>query len=105
MSVLSGGNIGIEITICVAKILRVLLRYLRLLKTLIGGNIGMESTNDDVTRKSSCIVINLPTALLKKRMIYCFQILTMQLNYQIVSYKCGYMLIRIVRYSTQSVTT
>ena len=105
MSVLSGGNIGKEITICVAKILRVLLRYLRLLKTLIGGNIGMKSTNYDVTRKSSCIVIHLSTVLLKTMMIYCFQILTMQLNYNRVPYKCGHMLIRIVSYSTQSVTT
>jgi hypothetical protein len=72
---------------------------------MIGGNIGMQTTNYYITRKSSCIVIYLLTALLNKMMIYCFLIITIQLNYKISSYKCGHMLIRIVSYSKQNVTT
>ena len=72
-----------------------LLRYVRLLKAVNGGNIGTKSTNYDVMRNSSSFFIDLSTKIWKIMMIYCFQMLTMQTNCDSVVYKCGQMLIRI----------
>ena len=47
-----------------------LLRYVRLLKAVNGGNIGTKSTNCDVMRNSSSFFIDLLTKIWKIMMIY-----------------------------------